>query len=187
MDVGDTCTCVASAPQPQTGNMSRRVRTAFTARTQYRDLTRGARMELRLRHFAVLRVRLREKCDVPRLQRAPHAHLVRGFGPLRGLLGPARRNAAMGPTGELPTEIRGPALHICSVESAMFAWRTRRTSRASGSKSSAWTERPARRSASSFRSTTGRRRSREGSSPQSRHGTDPLGRCHPGTPSRRAT
>ena len=120
MDVGDTCTCVASAPQPQTGNRSRRVRTAFTARTQYRDLTRGARMELRLRHFAVLRVRLREQCDVPRLQRAPHAHLVRGFGPLRGLLGPVRRNAAMVPTGELPTEIRGPALHICSVESAMF-------------------------------------------------------------------
>ena len=144
-------------------------------------------MELRLRHFAVLRVRLRKKCDVPRLQRAPHAHLVRGFGSLRGLLGPVRRNAAMGPTGELPTEIRGPALHICSAESAMFAWRTRRTSRASGSKSSAWTERRTRRSASNFPSTTETRRSREGSSPRSRRGTDPLGRRYSGTPSRRAT
>ena len=52
-------------------------------------LTRGAWMELRLRHFAVLRVRLREKCNLPRLQRTPHAHLVRGFGSLRGLLGAA--------------------------------------------------------------------------------------------------
>ena len=36
-------------------------------------------------------------------------------------------------------------------------------------------------------STTERRRSREGSSPRSRRGTDPLAKRYPGTPSRRAT
>ena len=36
-------------------------------------------------------------------------------------------------------------------------------------------------------STTERRRSREGSSPRSRRGTDPLGRRYSGTPSRCAT
>ena len=114
--------------------------------------------------------------------RRPMLHGVRCADAEPLILGPAMQSGEA--IGLVTAGAWSPYLQ-CGI--GYVRWRTRRTSRANGSRSWAWTERRTRQSASNSPSTTGRRRSREGSSPRSRRGTDPLGRRHSGTPSRRAT
>ena len=200
MDVGDTCTCVASAPQPQTGNRSRRVRTAMVRsgldamdirRIEAAILNSGSDFDRTMNPYqaglgAFVDMKKADfigKAALAVADGRPMLHGVRCADAEPLILG--TRDAIRG--SDRPRDGRCVVAISASAESVMFASRIRRTNRANGSKSSAWTERRTRRSASNSPSTTERRRSREGSSLRSRRGTDPLGRRHSGTPSRPAT